>query len=175
MNASSQDEYIRTLEELFHGLEQMRRRTLRGSDLTPLQHLILRRLWLEGPVSPTFLARFLGVRAQTVTSIADSLERKGWVRRRPSPDDRRGSVIDLTPRSRRRIRAMRGVQFDRLRVGLTHLSESELHAATSALRATLQAFPLPDPSCATPVDAGKSGHLTSRGRRRRTQPSGKQK
>jgi DNA-binding MarR family transcriptional regulator len=47
-------------------------------------------------LSPTRLGRGLMLSSAGVTSRIDRLERRGFVRRLPDPDDRRGVIIELT-------------------------------------------------------------------------------
>jgi DNA-binding MarR family transcriptional regulator len=42
----------------------------------------------------------------TLTPRLDRLAAEGWLRRRPDPDDRRGRVLVLTERGRRRVPAL---------------------------------------------------------------------
>ena len=51
-----------------------------------------------GPVPTSRLAQELGVRGPTLTELVDGLEADGLVRRSPSPDDRRITVLSATPR-----------------------------------------------------------------------------
>src|SRR6476619_7738808 len=56
-------------------------------------------LRIAGPphrLSPTRLARGLMLSSAGVTSRIDRLERRGYVRRLPDPNDRRGVIIELT-------------------------------------------------------------------------------
>jgi DNA-binding MarR family transcriptional regulator len=50
-----------------------------------------------GPLSPTVIAERLIVTTASVTSLLDTLEKRGMVRRRPHPDDRRRVLVELTP------------------------------------------------------------------------------
>lgn len=61
---------------------------LKDSDLDALD-VITR----HGPLSPTALARRMGVHVATLTGILNRLEADGWVTREPAPNDRRGSVV----------------------------------------------------------------------------------
>ncbi len=49
-----------------------------------------------GPISPTVIADRLIVTTATVTSLLDTLERRGLVQRRPDPVDRRKVLVALT-------------------------------------------------------------------------------
>ena len=54
---------------------------------------------LEGagtPLSPTTIAERLLVTTASVTSLLDTLEKRGFVARSPDPDDRRKLLVSLT-------------------------------------------------------------------------------
>jgi DNA-binding MarR family transcriptional regulator len=53
----------------------------------------------SGPVVMRALSEALGVSPRTVTGLVDSLEADGWVTRSPHPNDRRATIISLTPAS----------------------------------------------------------------------------
>jgi DNA-binding MarR family transcriptional regulator len=64
---------------------------------------MLSALRTSGPphqLSPTRLAHGLMLSSAGVTSRLDRLERRGFVRRLPDPDDRRGVIVDLTDSGR---------------------------------------------------------------------------
>ena len=54
----------------------------------------------EGPLSQHELGEQLGIDRTTVVDLIDELERKGVVRRRRNPDDRRSYLLTLTPKGR---------------------------------------------------------------------------
>ena len=49
------------------------------------------------------LAANLGLTARTITTAVDALERDGLVARRAAPDDRRATLVELTPAGRSHI------------------------------------------------------------------------
>ncbi len=51
----------------------------------------------SGPLMQADLARHIGVGRAAMGSSIDSLERRGWVERRPMPTDRRVWLIAVTP------------------------------------------------------------------------------
>jgi DNA-binding MarR family transcriptional regulator len=53
----------------------------------------------SGPVVMRALSQALGVSPRTITGLVDSLEADGWVTRTPHPNDRRATIISLTPAS----------------------------------------------------------------------------
>lgn len=54
-------------------------------------------------LSPTEIARRLIISTASVTSLLDTLERRGLVERRPDPDDRRRLLIAITPAAQRLV------------------------------------------------------------------------
>ena len=91
--------------------------------LVDLMWLVMRRIWdhaeerlapyslslkhnwalhaLDEPMSMSALADRLGIDASYVTTIADQLEERGLIERRPHPTDRRVKSLALTPEGRR--------------------------------------------------------------------------
>src|SRR6516162_6320771 len=65
-----------------------------GADLDALEYLEA-----EGPLTQRDLGEQLSLTSGAVTMLVDRLEHAGWVRRRPHPDDRRYTLIDLTPKA----------------------------------------------------------------------------
>jgi DNA-binding MarR family transcriptional regulator len=63
----------------------------------PSEGATLGELHLNGPRTPTELARSLGVTAAAMTEVLDRLERGDHIRRDPHPADRRKVVITLRP------------------------------------------------------------------------------
>lgn len=68
--------------------------TVNQTDLAAMQHLMM-----EGPMSPTQLAKKLKLSTAATTVVADRLTRVGHVTRAPHPTDRRGIVIEPAPES----------------------------------------------------------------------------
>jgi len=76
--------------------------TLGGElELSPIQCHVLHLLEPGRPLPMGRLAGMLGCHASNVTGLVDRLEARGVVQRRPSADDRRIKVLDLTPEGSR--------------------------------------------------------------------------
>ena len=76
--------------------------TLDGAlELSPIQCHVLHLLEPGRPLPMGRLAGMLGCHASNVTGLVDRLEARGVVQRRPSADDRRIKVLDLTPEGSR--------------------------------------------------------------------------
>lgn len=82
---------------------------LRELGLHPGHELLLLHLWRHGPQRQTDLARLVSTDSAAMTRTVQRLERAGYVRRVPSPDDGRVSLVEPTPASetlRARVEAM---------------------------------------------------------------------
>lgn len=65
------------------------------------QYFYLRALLEEDHISQIELSERVGMNRATVTSVVDTMEREGLVRRIADPDDRRVYLIALTPKGRK--------------------------------------------------------------------------
>lgn len=72
---------------------------LRRIGLHPGQELVMMHLWELGPQRQADLVRLLDSDAATMTRTVQRLEQAGFVRRRPSPTDKRASLIEPTAAS----------------------------------------------------------------------------
>jgi DNA-binding MarR family transcriptional regulator len=68
---------------------------------------VLWALQASGPVVMRALSQQLGISPRTVTGLIDALEADGWVTRSPHPEDRRATIIAITPASEAALAAMR--------------------------------------------------------------------
>ncbi|WP_409474403.1 MarR family winged helix-turn-helix transcriptional regulator [Streptomyces sp. HC307] len=63
------------------------------------QELVMLQLWDRGPQRQTDLVRLVGSDAATMTRTIQRLENAGFVRRRPSPGDKRVTIVEPTAAS----------------------------------------------------------------------------
>jgi DNA-binding MarR family transcriptional regulator len=80
------------------------------------------------PIGIGALAAAEGVSAPTMTRLVDGLERDGYVRRFPDPDDARGVLVRPTARGRRLLTEGRARRVRVLAEALRDLSADELSA-----------------------------------------------
>lgn len=103
--------------------------------LQDFEYTTLHRLMISdtpGQASPSRLAEDLGISYAGMTGRIDTLERAGWVQRRPSADDRRRVEIEVTPA---------GVAIWReAMAGRGRAEENVVHALDVEERATLAAL-----------------------------------
>lgn len=52
------------------------------------------------PLTPSQISERMLVSSATMTSLLDTLEQRGWVRRTPNPEDRRSLLIEITDAGR---------------------------------------------------------------------------
>ena len=105
--------------------------------LSPAQCHVLHLIEPERPIPMGQLAETLACDASNVTGLVDRLESRGLVRRRPSAEDRRVKVLDLTPRGSR----LRTLLLDRMTTPpatLNRLSVREQQALVRILTRLLE-------------------------------------
>jgi len=68
---------------------------------------VLWALQASGPVVMRALSQQLGISPRTVTGLIDALEADGWVTRAPHPEDRRATIVSITPASEAALATMR--------------------------------------------------------------------
>jgi DNA-binding MarR family transcriptional regulator len=80
---------------------------------------------IPGPRTPAELAEAAGVTRATMTGLIDTLERDGFVKREPDPDDRRMMSVRLTPAGVRFLMEFMPGHFQLVRTVMSSLSETE--------------------------------------------------
>lgn len=88
-----------------------------------------------GPVRLGDLAAHEGVTAPTQSRLVASLEQQGLLRRTPDADDRRATLLAITPQGRRQLERLRGERSAFLVLRLGTLSAEQRHALVMALDA----------------------------------------
>jgi DNA-binding MarR family transcriptional regulator len=99
---------------------------LQPFDLSPATGLVLSILAdSEEPVSPNLIADRLIISRASVTSLLDSLEKRGYVRRQPHHSDRRMLLIELTSAGRNAAEAFRPIVHHQQKEWLDVLTDEE--------------------------------------------------
>jgi DNA-binding MarR family transcriptional regulator len=78
-------------------------RDLLPHGIGPKQIFVLRRLAESGGLAPREIADLLFADRPSATSMLNTLERAGWVRRRPHPGDGRQVIVGITAEGRRKL------------------------------------------------------------------------
>jgi DNA-binding MarR family transcriptional regulator len=99
---------------------------LQPFDLSPGSGLVLSILAdSDSPLPPHTIAERLITSRATVTGLLDSLERRGYVQRRPHLSDRRMLLVELTETGRQVANAFRPIVHQQQKVWLEVLSAQE--------------------------------------------------
>jgi len=68
-------------------------------NITPVQFYVLSALWDKDAMKFKDLARRLDMDGSTLTGILDRMEKRGFIKRKEDPDDRRSILVCLTHKS----------------------------------------------------------------------------
>lgn len=86
------------------------------------------------PLSQAELAQRLDLTAMSVATLCDRMEASGWIRRRPSPTDRRANTIELQPRAHKALEAALALGDSIQSQSLAGLSASERNQLMALLK-----------------------------------------
>ena len=105
-----------------------------GNDLTPSQTSVLLRLEEDGPATVSSLARAEGMRPQSMSAIISSLLEAGLVSGSPDPNDRRQTLMSLSRKCQKLLKAGRAARQDWLTTTIKKkLSPQEQERLASAV------------------------------------------
>jgi DNA-binding MarR family transcriptional regulator len=124
-------------------MKKAHERTLREHGLTLEEWSVMSHLRvgdLACRSSPGELAADLELSSGAMTSRLDRLEKAGLVRRLPDPDDRRGVVVELTPKGRDAWDEAAGIQGRREAFIASRLTKAEQRQLNALLRKLLLGF-----------------------------------
>jgi len=102
----------------------------------------------EQPMTTSELAKRRKVSLQSASVLVQGLVEKGWVMRVPDPNDRRQSLLQVTPEGLARAKALQGQIAAMVADVLSELTPDELDAASvflPALRRVVVNQMLPEP------------------------------
>jgi DNA-binding MarR family transcriptional regulator len=119
---------MRTADLLFDRIGRL----LRPLGVSAAGGLVLGLLRDRGPITPSELGARLIVTRATVTGVVDSLERRGFARRRANPDDRRSLLVEITPAGREVLQELRSLVHRHEKEWMAALDDLELAAYIAA-------------------------------------------
>jgi DNA-binding MarR family transcriptional regulator len=126
-------QFHRALTDLIRVYQFRDRNRVCAFGVTVTESHALDRLVHVGPLTLNGLADTLHLDKSTVSRVLDGLEKKGFVRRRPHPDDGRALLLESTARGRK---VCKRIERDRVTVEgklLEDFTPTMLRAATLAL------------------------------------------
>jgi DNA-binding MarR family transcriptional regulator len=118
-------------------LRETSQETLAPWDITPAQLRALRVLNRHGPIRLSELSDYLHIAARSATEVADALEARGLIERRPDPGDRRATLVELNEAGVSvldAIRAARGAEADQAFGRLSETDRADLARLLRKLR-----------------------------------------
>jgi len=108
---------------------------LQPFDLSPASGLVLSMVAdAATPLPPNKIAERLIISRATVTGLIDSLERRGYVQRRPHHSDRRMLLVEVTDAGRKVANAFRPIVHQQQKVWLQVLDEEEQQRLIDSLQ-----------------------------------------
>lgn len=111
---------------------------------------------MSGPRTPAELADAAGVTRATMTGLIDTLERDGFVKREPDPEDRRQMSVHLTAKAEKFLQDFLPGHFKVTSSLMATLTESErktLVRLLSKIQQQASAVSAPETSQSNPVSA----------------------
>ncbi len=85
-------------------------------------------------ISPHELATEIGLTRASITAIADNLENKGYIVRKPSPSDRRSILLKMTDEGKAILEDVTQSQLEWLESRFTQFSKDEKDIANKILK-----------------------------------------
>ena len=129
------------ISELFwsvaRSLRHLYREALEPLHVTPSHGRALAVLLRHGSMRPGALAEHLRIAPRSATEVVDDLAQRGLAERAPDPDDRRATLVSLTPAGLAAgdaIRAARQAAAERFFAGLAAEDRAELTRILRELR-----------------------------------------
>jgi DNA-binding MarR family transcriptional regulator len=123
------DETAEQIAALLDGIVRRQRRASRerlGEPVTHGQFRVLRTLDnADRPLRLSELAGQLGIVPRSATSVVDDLEAAGLVARHPDPNDRRATLVTLTPAGTQILTTLRHNRREAMATQLTRLTPTE--------------------------------------------------
>ena len=126
-------EFTDALVAISRHFDVLERDTVCCGEVTVQQCLALQHL-LRSPAGVTALADRLGKSVSATTRLVDGLQRRGWVERRPHPDDGRRIQLVLTDAGEESTRKLRESTEQMVAELIRYIPEEERHDVVRALQ-----------------------------------------
>ncbi len=131
------DQVFHTLLSLMQVSRQLSHRIAETRGISPPQLSVLRYLAETGPLKVGQIQGYLHKSPSTTSALIDQLERKGYVKRARSEDDRRVVMVGLTTRGHQMALTIPLEGLPRLRWGLREVPQERLSVMQGVLEELL--------------------------------------
>lgn len=108
-----------------------------GFDITPSHWNVLCALWESDSATQTVLAKKAYLDRPNLTRILGRLEKKGFVERKPNPDDHRSYIIQLTKKGREAKAPLITIVEAHLQKAFMGMTQKEFEAGIHFLRVVI--------------------------------------
>ncbi|MFT3873679.1 MAG: MarR family transcriptional regulator [Nocardioides sp.] len=129
------DELAGGLRTAVNRLAHALRSPATSDGITPTRLAALVTLLKHGPLRPGDLATRLNITAASASRLIDVLLEGDWIRREPDPDDRRASLVSLSPHGAEALDKLRREGTGELAAGIEALPADQRDALAAALPA----------------------------------------
>ena len=109
-------------------------------ELTVVQFRALARTVRTGGISVSDIAEHVGLTLPSASKLVDGLVKRGYLRRRVHPNDRRISIIEPTAKGKRALQTARGAARKHLASMLEHLPTRDRSVIVTAMEALRPIF-----------------------------------
>ncbi len=138
-NTETLQPLARELDQALHSLMVMRRQKFSFSGDEQLskteKFLIMQLATMNGgqPVMPSEIAEMRGITLAAITHLTNALEKRGYVVRSASPDDRRIAYVGLTAKGKSVLEGMKKGYFKKIYGLVEYLGEKDTNALISLI------------------------------------------
>ena len=117
-----------------HALSKIAQRSIEDSGLGLTDFAALEALLHKGPQTITEIQSRVGLASGSMTAAVDRLEKKGFIRRTSTPEDRRAKVLKLTPAGKRVVQTAYDRHAAELESAMSVLSPTEKQELRAILK-----------------------------------------
>jgi DNA-binding MarR family transcriptional regulator len=133
MTRKESNNLAQLIVEFYEKLSSWEHGVVRGTGLTPTQMHVIEILGAHEALRMKELAERMGVTTGTLTVVADKLEQRGLLRRRPNAQDRRSILVELTEAGQERFQEHDKLHADLTREIIADLSPEEAACLAACL------------------------------------------
>lgn len=131
---SHEDQIVAAIRQIIRAVDLHSRRLVNGHGFTGPQLAVLQESQRLGSASPKAIAQAVHLSQATVTGILQRLERRELIVRKPSENDKRSVLIEISPNGRQVLQSAPSLLQDRFRDSLASLEEWERLQILSTLQ-----------------------------------------
>jgi len=128
------DKVLVALRQIIRAIDLHSKKLERESGLTGPQLIVMQSIVRNDPATAGQIARDVNLSQATVTTILDRLERKAYLRRERSEEDKRKVWICLTEAGRQVLEQAPALMQESFIIGFAHLEEWEQNLILSSLQ-----------------------------------------